>query len=81
MLASLVAGSVAASLCAIAIGWAMGAGMATIASLAPKSITTPVAMAVSEQIGGLPSLTSVFVIATGASSARWRGHGCSTGWA
>lgn len=65
MLASLVAGSAAAAVSAIGIAWAMGAGAATIASLAPKSITTPVAMAVSEKIGGLTSLTSVFVIATG----------------
>jgi len=65
MLASLIVGSAAAAGSAIVIGWAMGAGAATIASLAPKSITTPVAMAVSEKIGGLPSLTSVFVITTG----------------
>ena len=34
-------------------------------SLASKSVTTPIAMAVTEQIGGLPSLTAVFVILTG----------------
>ncbi|WP_024901783.1 LrgB family protein, partial [Robbsia andropogonis] len=37
----------------------------TVASLAPKSVTTPIAMAISEKIGGLPSLTAVLVIATG----------------
>ncbi|MGB5562298.1 MAG: LrgB family protein, partial [Sedimenticolaceae bacterium] len=34
-------------------------------SLAPKSVTAPVAMGISEQIGGLPSLTAVLVVVTG----------------
>jgi hypothetical protein len=34
-------------------------------SLLPRSISTPFAMAVSGQIGGIPELTAVFVIATG----------------
>jgi putative effector of murein hydrolase len=34
-------------------------------SLAPKSVTTPIAMGIAERIGGLPSLTAVLVIATG----------------
>jgi putative effector of murein hydrolase len=34
-------------------------------SLAPKSVTTPIAMAVAERLGGLPSLTAVLVIMTG----------------
>jgi DNA-binding transcriptional ArsR family regulator len=38
---------------------------ATLLSLAPKSVTTPIAMGIAERIGGLPSLTAVLVIATG----------------
>jgi len=34
-------------------------------SLAPESVTTPVAMGISETIGGLPSLTAVMVVVTG----------------
>lgn len=34
-------------------------------SLLPRSITTPIAIEVSEEIGGLPTLTTVFVILTG----------------
>jgi len=34
-------------------------------SLAPKSVTTPIAMGIAERIGGLPSLTAILVIATG----------------
>jgi putative effector of murein hydrolase len=38
-------------------------------SLAPKSATTPVAMAVAERIGGIPSLTALLVILTGITGA------------
>lgn len=34
-------------------------------SLAPRSVTTPIAMEVSESIGGIPAITAVFVIITG----------------
>lgn len=34
-------------------------------SLAPRSITTPIAIGVSERLGGIPALTAFFVIATG----------------
>jgi putative effector of murein hydrolase len=51
----------------------LGGTAQLIASAAPKSATTPIAMAVSEKLGGLPSLTAVLVISTGifgAVSAR-----------
>jgi putative effector of murein hydrolase len=41
----------------------------TLLSLAPKSVTTPIAMGIAEKIGGLPSLTAVFVILTGMTGA------------
>ncbi|WP_391120678.1 LrgB family protein [Psychrobacillus sp. L3] len=40
-----------------------------IHSLLPKSITTPVAMQISEAIGGNPALTAVFVIVAGLTGA------------
>lgn len=36
-----------------------------ITSILPRSITTPIAIEVSKEIGGLPTLTTVFVILTG----------------
>ncbi|WP_251554664.1 LrgB family protein [Neobacillus muris] len=36
-----------------------------ITSILPRSITTPIAIEVSKEIGGLPTLTTVFVIITG----------------
>lgn len=65
MAASLAAGSLVAVVSAVTIGAAMGAGIETIRSLAPKSVTTPIAMGISAEIGGLPSLTAAFVIITG----------------
>ncbi len=38
-------------------------------SIAPKSVTAPVAMGISERIGGIPSLTAVFAILTGVFGA------------
>ncbi len=34
-------------------------------SLVPRSVTTPIAMSISQSIGGVPSITAVFVILTG----------------
>ena len=65
LLVALAAGSLTAALSAVAIGRLFGASQATQLSLAPKSVTTPIAMGIAERIGGLPSLTAVLVIATG----------------
>lgn len=92
MALALVAGSVSAIVSAVGIAWALGASPATIASLAPKSVTTPIAMAVSERLGGLPSLTAALVILTGIIGAMtvtpllnllrvrdWRARGFAVG--
>ena len=65
LLVALVVGSLTACVSAVAIGWALGASLESVRSLAPKSITTPIAMGVAEKIGGLPSLTAVLVVTTG----------------
>ena len=65
LLTALIAGSLTAAASAIAIGWALGATETTLRSLAPKSVTTPIAMGIAEKLGGLPSLTAVLVILTG----------------
>ncbi|MCY1239252.1 Inner membrane protein YohK [compost metagenome] len=65
LLAGLVAGSVVAVVSAVGIAWLLGASPETVRSLAPKSVTIPIAMGVAEKIGGLPSLTAVLVMATG----------------
>ena len=65
ILVSVTCGSLAAVVSAVGIGWMLGASEQTLLSLAPKSVTTPVAMGISEQLGGLPSLTAAAVILTG----------------
>ena len=65
IITALLAGSVVASASAMLIARAMGASRVIVLSLAPKSVTTPIAMGIAEQIGGQPSLAAVFVLLTG----------------
>lgn len=69
MLAGLAAGSVTAILSALVIARALGVSGETLASLAPKSATAPVALGIAESIGGSPTLTAVLVILTGITGA------------
>lgn len=62
---AVVTGAVVASGSATAIAWSLGASPSVIRSIAPKSVTTPIAIGVSAQIGGIPELTAVVVVATG----------------
>ena len=71
---SLLTGSLTAVLSAIFIAKLGGVSDQALISIAPKSVTTPVAMGISESLGGLPSLTAVVVILTGilgASLGPW----------
>jgi len=65
ILGALVAGSVTAVLSAVGVGVLFGMPTEVLASLAPKSVTAAIAMGVSREIGGEPSLTATLVIATG----------------
>jgi predicted murein hydrolase (TIGR00659 family) len=69
VLVGLLAGSLTAALSAIVVARLLGASLPTQLSLAPKSVTTPIAMGIAERIGGIPSLTAVLVIATGVLGA------------
>ncbi len=66
---ALVAGSVTAVVRAVGLGWLLGLDAEMLRSMMPKSVTTPVAMGISDQIGGLPALTAVLVILTGITGA------------
>ena len=69
LLAGLLIGCLTALCSAVLIATLVQLPPATIISLAPKSVTTPIAMAISQQLGGLPSLTAVLVISTGITGA------------
>jgi predicted murein hydrolase (TIGR00659 family) len=58
-------GGAAASGSALLLGWAVGLPHDVVLSLAPKSVTAPVAMGISEKIGGIPALSAVFAVLTG----------------
>jgi len=92
MLAGLLAGSVTAVVSALAIARALGVEGSVLASLAPKSATAPVAIGISERLGGQPTLTAVLVLLTGIIGAivatpllnalrirDWRARGFATG--
>ena len=64
-LLAIAAGSLAAAASAMALGRALGGSTLVVRSLAAKSVTTPIAMAVSASVGGSPELTAGFVIFTG----------------
>ncbi len=65
MVAALVAGSITAIGSAVLIGWTLGAPREILASLAAKSVTAPIAMALTDTIGGIPALAAVLVVLTG----------------
>lgn len=68
---TLVIGGVFATVLGVGIAWLLGAEHMIVMALAPKSVTTPIAMLVSEQIGGSASLAAVFVMITGMLGAMF----------
>jgi predicted murein hydrolase (TIGR00659 family) len=68
VLAALVGGAAAAG-SAVALGWALGLPDDVVRSLAPKSVTAPVAMGIAERLGGIPALAAVFAVLTGMTGA------------
>jgi predicted murein hydrolase (TIGR00659 family) len=65
VIVGLLSGSLTAIVSAVLVARLLGASTSTQLSLAPKSVTTPIAMGIAERIGGIPSLTAVLVIVTG----------------
>ena len=65
MAAALIAGALTAAVSAVCVAAAFGVPRVVLISLAPKSVTAGIAMAISENLGGVPALTAVLVISTG----------------
>ena len=59
------AGCVVGLVSVVLIPRGMGASREVILSLAPKSVTTPIAMEVTKAVGGIPSLTAAVVVCVG----------------
>ncbi|MFO1325450.1 MAG: LrgB family protein [Burkholderiales bacterium] len=91
---ALAVGSLVALVSVVVVAKLLGATPATILSLAPKSVTAPIAMGIAEKLGGLPALAAVFAVATGIFGASvgkyvldacrvrdWRARGFALGLA
>lgn len=65
ILTSVFVGAIVGIVSVIVIGDLMGADQTLIATLQPKSVTTPIAMGIAEKAGGIPSLTAVIVVIVG----------------
>ena len=65
ILASQMMGCLAGIVSVVVISKLFGASDAVIMSLASKSVTTPIAMEVTQVLGGIPSLTAAIVVITG----------------
>ena len=69
LLLALFAGSLTAILSVTGIVWAFGGSAQILATVAPRSVTTPVAMALAQQLGGIPALAAVVVLIAGVFGA------------
>jgi predicted murein hydrolase (TIGR00659 family) len=88
-----VTGSLTSAFTGVWLARILGAPPDIIRSMAAHSVTAPVAMAISERLGGAPSLTAVLVILTGVTGAviapivfgrgtpDWRARGLAIGTA
>lgn len=69
MLVAIPLGAVASVTVGVVLVKVLGGGDLLARSMAPKGVTTPVALALSEQLGGIAPLTAVFAILVGTLGA------------
>lgn len=60
-----LAGCIVGVVSVVVVAQLLGASKEVILSLAPKSVTTPIAMEISQTVGGIPALTAAVVVCTG----------------
>lgn len=70
-LITLFVGGLFATLLGVTLAWLFGVEAIILKTIAPKSVTTPIAMLVAEEIGGSASLAAVFVMLTGILGAMF----------
>ena len=69
ILAGIFAGSITSIGCVIVAGKLLGLTKVLTLSLLPKSVTIPMGSVISEQIGGIPSVTIIAITVTGITGA------------
>lgn len=62
-------GLMSGTLITIVMGYLLGISNELILSIVPKSITTPMALSLTDMIGGTQSVTTIFVVITGVTGA------------
>lgn len=65
VLVSLGVGSVVGVVSAVGTAVLLGASGVVVRSLAPRAVTTPIAIGIAERVGGLPALSAAVVILSG----------------
>ncbi|WP_363323445.1 LrgB family protein [uncultured Bradyrhizobium sp.] len=89
---AVLAGSISSIGSGIGLVWLFGGSRTIALAMAPKAATTPIAVAVSSQVGGVPALTAALAILGGILAAAlgrklltmlkiddWRAHGLAAG--
>jgi len=69
ILLGVLAGSLTSIISACGLAWILGGSEKVVLSLAPKSVTTPIAISIVEKIGGVAPLTAALVVLTGCLGA------------
>ncbi len=69
ILAGVFAGALTSIATASGLAWLLGGSREVVWSMAPKSVTTPIAIGLAEKVGGLPPLTAAIVVLTGCLGA------------
>jgi predicted murein hydrolase (TIGR00659 family) len=69
IIVAIVCGSIVGVVIAAGLASLLGATDAVVRALAPRSVTTPIAIGIAERIGGLEPLTATLVIASGVFGA------------
>jgi predicted murein hydrolase (TIGR00659 family) len=69
ILIGVLAGALTSILSASGLAWLLGGSRDVVLSLAPKSVTTPIAISIVEKIGGIAPLTAALVVITGCLGA------------
>lgn len=69
ILIGIVAGALSSIVSAAGITWLLGGSHKVVLSLVPKSVTTPIAIGITEKIGGIVPLTAALVVLTGCLGA------------
>ncbi len=69
ILTTVLVGSIFAVIITFALAVIFDIDLLTIKSMLPRNVTAPIAMGISELIGGVPSLTAIITVVTGVTGA------------